>query len=147
MHGDGPWFDHEKLEVYKEAIAFVGWLSDLIETTPKLGEVRDQIERAATSIALNIAEGNGKYAPKDRCRFFDIAHGSALECAAALDVLVAKRKLTVEQIRPGKQRLQLVVRMLVGLIKRNSTREYEKGSPAVPGTEPGTEGGAEKQGG
>jgi len=57
--------------------------------------------RASTSIPLNIAEGNGKYTPKDRCRFFDIAHGSALEGAAGLDILVAKAKLTPEEIRPG----------------------------------------------
>ena len=136
MPGDGPWFDHEKLDVYKEAIAFVGWLSEVFEATPKLGDVRDQIDRAATSIALNLAEGNGKYAPKDRCRFFDIAHGSALECAAALDVMVAKRKLTAEQIRPGKERLQRIVRMLMGLIKRHSTREYEKEPPTASGAEP-----------
>lgn len=139
MNGDGPWFDHEKLEVYKETIAFVGWLSDVLEGTPRLGEVKDQIERAASSIALNLAEGNGKYAPKDRCRFFDIAHGSALECAAALDVMVAKKKLTVEQVRPGKERLQRIVRMLMGLIKRNSAREYDKGLPAPPGGEDGVE--------
>jgi hypothetical protein len=29
MPGDGPWFDHEKLEVYKEALAFVGWLAEV----------------------------------------------------------------------------------------------------------------------
>ena len=75
---------------------------------------------------LNIAEGNGRYWPKDRCRFFDIAHGSALECAAGLDTLVAKSKLTPDQIRPGKEMLQRIVRMLIGLIKRNSTREYER---------------------
>jgi four helix bundle protein len=124
------WFDHEKLEVYREAIVFVAWLSEVLETIVKVGEVKDQLDRASTSIALNIAEGNGKYAPKDRCRFFDIAHGSALECSAGLDVLVAKGKLTLEQIRPGKERLQRVVRMLMGLIKKNSTREYERGSPA-----------------
>jgi len=76
---------------------------------------------------LNIAEGNGKYTPKDRCRFFDIAHGSALECAAGLDILVAKAKLTPDEIRPGKESLQRIVRMLIGLIKRNSSRDYEKG--------------------
>ena len=94
------------------------------------GRVRmDQLDRAATSVPLNIAEGNGKYSPKDRCRFFDIAYGSALECAAGLDVLVAKMKLTSEQIQPGKERLQRIVRMLMGLIKRNSTRDYDKGDP------------------
>jgi four helix bundle protein len=72
------WFDHEKLEVYREAIAFIGWLSTVLENGVRVGDVKDQLDRASTSIALNIAEGNGKYSPKDRCRFFDTAHGSAL---------------------------------------------------------------------
>jgi four helix bundle protein len=105
-------------------------LSVLLEETVRVGDVKDQLDRASTSIPLNIAEGNGKYAPKDRCRFFDIAHGSALECAAGLDVLVAKAKLTPDQIRHGKESLQSIVRMLMGLIKRNSTRDYDKGNPA-----------------
>jgi four helix bundle protein len=119
-------FSHEKLEVYQESIAFIAWLTTLLEPIGRVGDVRDQLDRASTSMPLNIAEGNGKYAPKDRCRFFDIAHGSALECAAGLDVLVAKQKLTVDQIRSGKESLQKIVNMLFGLIKRNSSREYEK---------------------
>jgi four helix bundle protein len=126
MDTETYWFDHEKLDVYREAIAFIAWLSALLEGAVRVGDVKDQLDRASTSIPLNIAEGNGKYAPKDRCRFFDIAHGSALECAAGLDVLVAKSKLTTDQIRDGKESLQRIVRMLMGLIKKNSTREYEK---------------------
>ena len=110
-------FDHERLEVYKESIAFIAWLSALLDGTVRIGEVKAQLDRASTSIPLNIAEGNGKYAPKDRCRFFDIAHGSALECAAGLDILVAKAKLTPEQIHPGTESLQRIVRMLMGLIR------------------------------
>lgn len=120
------WFDHEKLEVYRESIAFIGWLSALLESTVRIGEVKDQLDRASTSIPLNIAEGNGKYSPKDRCRFFDIAHGSTLECAAGLDTLVARAQLTPDQVRPGKEILQRIIRMLMGLIKRNSTREYQR---------------------
>jgi four helix bundle protein len=132
MHTDQEsWFDHEKLEAYRETIRFIAWISALLEGAVRVGDVKDQLDRASTSIALNIAEGNGKYGTKDRCRFFDIAHGSALECAAGLDVLVAKARLTPDQIRPGKEILQRVVRMLVGLIKRNSTREYERGKPAA----------------
>jgi len=123
------WFDHENLEVYREAIAFSAWLSSLVDSAARLGDVKDQLDRASTSIPLNIAEGNGKYAVKDRCRFFDTAHGSALECAAGLDVLVAKGKLTPEEVRPGKERLQRIVRMIMGLIKRNSTRDYDKTKP------------------
>jgi hypothetical protein len=66
------WFDHEKLEVYREAIAFVAWLSTVLENAVRVGDVKDQLDRASTSVPLNIAEGNGKYAPKDRCRFGSI---------------------------------------------------------------------------
>ena len=123
------WFDHERLEVYREAIVFNAWVSALLDAGGRLGEVKDQLDRASTSIPLNIAEGNGKYTSKDRCRFFDIAYGSVLECAAGLDILVAKSKATSDQIRPGKESLQRIVRMLIGLIKRNSTRDYDKPSP------------------
>jgi|SRR5436190_2998749 four helix bundle protein len=122
------YFDHEKLEVYRESISFVAWLAGILDSLARIGDVKDQLDRASTSISLNIAEGNGKYTAKDRCRFFDIAHGSALECAAGLDILVAKSKATREQIRPGKESLQRIVRMLIGLIKRNSGREYLKHS-------------------
>jgi four helix bundle protein len=124
------WFEHEKLEVYREAIAFIAWLTALLEGIARMGELKDHLDGASTSSAVNIAEGNGKYAPKDRCRFFDTAHGSALECAAGLDILVAKAKSTSGQIRLGKERLQRIVKMLIGLIKRNSTREYDKGTPS-----------------
>ncbi len=83
-------FDHEKLNVYQSAIQFIGWASELLSELPRSCAVHIQLERAMTSIPLNIAEGNGKYTPANRCRFFDIARGSALECAACLDVMVAR---------------------------------------------------------
>ena len=49
-----------------------------------------------------------------------------VEYAGGLDVLVAKAKSTRDQIRPGKERLQRIVRMLIVLLKRPSTRDYEK---------------------
>lgn len=121
------WFEHETFEVYRKANAFVAWLSLVFEEMVRIGDVREQLERASTSITLNIAEGNAKYSTKDPCRFFDMAHGSALECAVGIDILVAKRKLWSDRIRPGKETLQQIVRMTVGLIKRNSNRAYEKG--------------------
>jgi four helix bundle protein len=85
------YFDHEKLEVYQESLAFVAWLEPLLQKLPKAIAVRDHLDRASTSIALNLAEGNGKHTSSDRCGFFDIARGSALECAAALDLLAFER--------------------------------------------------------
>jgi four helix bundle protein len=111
-------FDHEKLNVYQESIKFVVWSDEILETLPKHLAVHGQLDRAATSISLNIAEGNGKYTAADRCRFFDIARGSALECAACLDVLVAKKRLV--EAGPGKAILVRIVSMLVGLIRSTS---------------------------
>lgn len=109
-------FDHEKLHVYQDAVKFVAWADPVIEELPAKLAVRDQLDRASTSVVLNIAEGNGRRSHVDRCRYLDIARGSALECAACLDVLVAKRKLETSRTIEGKEVLVGVVSMLVGLI-------------------------------
>jgi four helix bundle protein len=111
------YFDHEKLLAYQRSIQFVAWSSQLLEKVPSKLAVSDQLDRASTSVPLNIAEGNAKYTPPDRCRYFDTARGSALECAACLDVLVAKGKCTIEQTQSGKELLHETVSMLFGLIK------------------------------
>jgi four helix bundle protein len=120
-------FDHEKLQVYQESLAFLAWLEPMMQKLPKTIAVRDQLDRASTSIALNLAEGNGKFTPPDRCRFFDIARGSALECAAALDVLAAKGRCELAVATSGKERLHGIVSMLVGLIKANSDYRLHEG--------------------
>ena len=126
-------FDHEKLDVYQESIRFVCWVDELLHDIPKTLAVHNQLDRASTSIPLNIAEGNGKYTDADRCRFFDIARGSALECAACLDVLVAKNR--IKQADSGKIILVRIVSMLVGLIRHTSShRVYEQ--QAETGTRP-----------
>lgn len=120
--------DHEKLEVYQAALAFIAWLEPILSKLPKSMAVADQLDRASTSIPLNLAEGNGKFTGPDRCRYFDNARGSALESAAALDVLVAKGRCSPEEVLAGKERLVSVVSMLVGLIKANSDyRMHEEG--------------------
>ncbi|MDA1230104.1 MAG: four helix bundle protein [Planctomycetota bacterium] len=117
-------FDHEKLNVYQTAIQFVSWASEVLTAIPKSSAVHNQLDRASTSIPLNIAEGNGKHTAADRCRFFDHARGSALESAACLDVLVAKSLMQQSQTIIGKEMLLSIVSMLVGLIRSNSpTRE------------------------
>ena len=112
-------FNHEKLTVYQEAIRFVTWADGILENVPKKLAVHSQLDRASTSIPLNIAEGNGKFTAPDRCRFFDIARGSALECAACLDVLQAKKQLP--HVAQGKEILIQIVSMLVGLIRSTSS--------------------------
>lgn len=119
-------FDHEKLNVYYEALDFVGHATELLERVPKRVAVYDQLDRASTAIPLNIAEGTGKFTPPDRCRYYNTARGSALECAACLDVLVVK-KILKQEITEAKAVLIKVVSMLVGLIKAVAPdRVYEE---------------------
>jgi len=119
-------FDHEKLNVYYEALDFVGHATELLERVPKRAAVYDQLDRASTAIPLNIAEGTGKFTPPDRCRYYNTARGSALECAACLDVLVVK-KILKQEITEAKAVLIKVVSMLVGLIKAVAPdRVYEE---------------------
>ena len=116
-------FDHEKLDVYHLALEFVSWLTEFIaevceSKTPHLRETINQVDRASTSIVLNIAEGNGRRATKQRAKFFDDARGSATESAACLDVLVSKRATSDERVLKGKQTLLRIVSMLSKLVVR-----------------------------
>jgi four helix bundle protein len=127
-----PLFDHEKLDIYTRSLAFITWLEPILETLPKSLSARDQLDRASTSIVLNLAEGNGKFTKADRCRFFDIARGSALECAAGLDVLAAKGRCAANLTNAGKRTLCDIVSMLVGLIKANSDyRLHDEGAVSL----------------
>jgi len=116
-------FDHEKLFVYQELLRFITWVSPLIEEAKtvargKAGEVCDQLDRASLSSLLNTAEGNGKRRGQVRAKYFDDARGSATECAACLDALVAKGIFKPERILEGKAMLEQIVSMLCGLVDR-----------------------------
>ena|ERR687892_2252177 len=116
------YFDHEKLDVYRESIALCGWVGELLAQISVKAAAKDQLDRASTSLPLNIAEGNGKFSTVDRARFLEIARRSALECAACLDVLVARKLVSPEQITPAKEQLVRIVNMLMGMLKRFSAR-------------------------
>jgi four helix bundle protein len=116
------YFDHEKLDVYQEAIAFCDWVGELLAEIGTKVAAKDQLDRALTSIPLNIAEGNGKFSAKDRARFFEMARGSALECAAYLDVLLTRKLASEEQVILSKERLSRIVQMLIGLLRKFSER-------------------------
>ena len=85
-------FDHEDLRVYQAAIEFVAWLE---------------------GVALNIAEGNGKFSTKDRCRFIGHARTAALQAAATLDVHAIRQAKDKQDGAEGKKLLADIVRMLV----------------------------------
>jgi four helix bundle protein len=80
-------FMFEKLEVYQKAVDFADEVAALTEDFPRgYGFLVDQLNRAALSIATNLAEGNGRFTKPDRRNFFTIARGSAQECVPLLEI-------------------------------------------------------------
>ncbi len=126
--------DHEKLDVYQVELAFVTWATDLMveiagtadAKSRRVSEAMDQLDRASLSVLLNTAEGNGKRQMKSRAGFFDDARGSAAECSACLDALVAKRTCITERIEPGKEMSVRIVSMLSKLVDRFSNMQVRE---------------------
>ena len=117
-----PTFDHERLEVYRLSIDYVAFSYRIAKSLSGINRpARDQWLRAAQSIPLNIAEGNGKTSLKDNNRFFEIARGSALECASIHDVLRVCDAIDNESNRRGKSDLIRIVSMLTRLIQGTET--------------------------
>ena len=110
-------FLFENLEVYKKALHLAGTISEITESFAKGNYyLMDQLNRAALSIATNIAEGNGRYHKADRINFFRIARGSAFECVPILEICTRKRLIEEKQLKTLKADLNEICKMLSGLM-------------------------------
>lgn len=123
------YFDHERLQAYQKALQFAVFTETLLERVPKSTAVHNQLDRARTSIVLNIPEGNGRFTAPDRCKFFDIARGSGLECAGCLDIIFIKKLINETELDEGKRLLQDIVSLLIGLIRSNSPDRLHESPP------------------
>lgn len=105
--------DHERLDVYQAAIEFLALAQRVLGRLPRgNATIADQLQRAALSIPVNIGEGTGKRAPKDRARFYEYSRGSAMECGALFDALRVMGLVDEPTHRKGKELLVRLVSML-----------------------------------
>lgn len=110
-------FMFENLQVYQKAVDLADRIAARTETFPRgYYFLTDQLNRAALSVATNLAEGNGRFTKADRKNFFTIARGSVQECVPLLEV--CRRRGLIESLEHGrlKSNLEEISRMLSGLI-------------------------------
>ena len=105
--------DHERLDVYQCALQFAALAFQILEKMPRgHGELCDQLRRATISVPLNIAEGAGKTTGRERARYHAIARGSAMECAAIVDLLRLQALVEPETAAMAKGLSVRIVSML-----------------------------------
>jgi four helix bundle protein len=116
-------FDCQRLAVFGHAVEAVALIDELAEELPEgRAYIRDQLRRAANSIALNIAEGAGEFVPAEKARFYRIAKRSATECAGQLLVCERLGLAEAPRIEASLDLLQRVIAILVTLVQGQGER-------------------------
>jgi len=113
-------FAFEKLVVYQKAIDFVDIISAKTDQFPRgYGFLADQLNRAALSIAANIAEGNGRFTKADRKNFFIVAQ----ECVPLLELAYRRQLIVKAEHEQLRQDSEEIAKMLSGLISGLERRQ------------------------
>lgn len=108
--------NHEKLFCYQGLINLAPKLQKVISQLPiGYSYLADQFKRAYASGILNLAEGNAKYSPKERRRFFLASRGSLAEVPAILDILKVFDLLSEQKANEYKSELGKYYAMISNL--------------------------------
>jgi four helix bundle protein len=114
----------EELDLYQVALDFVVSADDVAQKQPRGRRyLKDQLLRAATSIAANIAEGVGEHSPAEKVRFYRIARPSTVEYASHF--LVSQRLGPVHDealLAQGQDQLLWIVAVLRSLARSISEK-------------------------
>ena len=112
-------FTFEDLDVWQKAIEFarkVVNISENIETDRKHFRLIEQLESASTSIAMNIAEGKGRYSKKEYMQFLYVARGSLYETVTLLTIFQRNNWITEKTLDEIKSSGDEIGKMISGLI-------------------------------
>jgi four helix bundle protein len=123
-------FGHERLKVYQKGMQFASLRKTLLDDLPRRVAACDHLDRGAESILLNIAHASSSWAPKERIVYLGNASGSALECAACLDIFVSRSLVAGKDMYLGKSLLAEIVSMLVRMRETTADRVREAHAPA-----------------
>jgi four helix bundle protein len=112
-------FAFEDLQVYQKALSFSVSVIDCVDVMDlprKHYRLIEQLEASCTSVALNIAEGKGRFSKKEFKHFLYIARGSLYETLTMLQIFLKKEWLDQERYEGLYSDAEEINRMLSGLI-------------------------------
>ena len=125
---------HEQLDIYGVYLETASLCSDIVAEAACPIVVLDHLDRAMESIGVNLMRGNGQPAGSaSRANYLDVCIGSTHECAASLDVCLAKCVIDESSHTAGTQNLWRIRGMLLGL-KRVSVSRAVREQHAPYGT-------------
>jgi four helix bundle protein len=98
-------YKFQKLEIYALALDYVGLIYELTEKLPgsENFNLKSLITRAATSIALNIAEGSTSQSDAEQSRFLGMALRSLVETVACQDIIENRKYATIDDLRSARE--------------------------------------------
>ena len=116
--GEGK-FGYEDLEVWQKAIDWASKIVSLsadLETNRSHFRLIEQLESACSSVAMNIAEGKGRYSQKEFVQVLYVARGSLYETITLLEIFVKQNWITENKFMEFKKEGREIARMLNALI-------------------------------
>ena len=118
-------FEFQKSDVYLHIIEYISQIYKLTENFPKeeLYNLSQQIKRASTSIALNFAEGWGRFNKKEKSQFYKIARASLFECVSILDIAKRLNYIDSKTYEKILKESNILSKRLNGLIQSISKRK------------------------
>lgn len=119
MKNESNQSSYKDLLVWQKSMAFANDVIDLIdriETDRKHYRLIEQLEAAATSIPMNIAEGKGRESKKEYVHFLFIARGSLYETITLLEVFKMRGWLKPDIFSDLEQNANEIAKMLNALI-------------------------------
>lgn len=98
-------YKFQNLEIYQLALEYIDLIYELAAKLPRSEDfnLKSQITRAATSIALNIAEGSTSQSDAEQSRFLGMSLRSLVETVACQDIIERRKYLTVDDLRPSRE--------------------------------------------
>jgi four helix bundle protein len=118
-------FAYEDLEVWGKVVDFAVEVIDAVEevsTDRRHYRLLEQIEASSTSVAMNIAEGKGRFSKREFVQYLYVSRGSLYETRTLLEVFRRKKWISDDTYSRVELSAKEIASMIKGLINSISER-------------------------